>query len=106
MIGADKFINDAKPDIQARHATQRYLNGVSDVDMWNLDCLIADVIVAGCNWYLENGQTAPWHLPKDEWDEILVTIRDGFAVRNECGAPEPPEPAWECLKHNFRFFWD
>lgn len=90
--------------MQTRHATQRYLRGLSDIDMWNFDRFLADVIVAGCDWYIENGKTSPWHLPEDQWKTILWEIRDGFASGSV--EPNPPLSAWEALRDNFKYFWD
>lgn len=106
VIGADRFIDSVPESTAKLHATQRYRDGISEVDMWNLDCFISDVIVAGCQWHLDNGQGGPWHLDPDEWRLILVDIRDGFAKRDEFGAPMPSKSVWKLLRKNFRFFWD
>lgn len=106
MIGADRFIDKLDAPSQAKHATQRYLRGFSDIDMWNFDRFLADVIVAGCDWCIQHGKTSPWHLPDDQWKAILWEIRDGFAATDGSGAPKPPESAWETLRNNFKHFWD
>lgn len=106
MIGADKFVMTLKGDQQSLHATQRYARGFSDIDMWNLDGFIADVIVAGCEWHLAHAHATPWHFEKGEWHSVLARIRDGFARKNEdTGAPDPTDEAWELLRENFKFLW-
>lgn len=106
MIGADRFVNSLPEASQIKHATQRYRDGISDIDMWNFDSFLADSIVAGCQWHLDNAQTGPWHIDPDEWRVILVEIRDGFAKRDGFGVPKPSKRAWKLLRKNFRYFWD
>lgn len=106
MIGADRFIDKLADEKQALHAYQRYALGVSDVDMWNFDSFLADVIVHGCNWYIDCGSTSPWHLAPDDWKDVLRRIRDGFATRNSDGTPNPPAEAFDLLRDNFKYMWD
>lgn len=107
MIGADRFVATLRAEQQSIHATQRYVRGFSDIDMWNLDGFIADVIVAGCDWHLTSGHCTPWHYEEGQWHAILATIRDGFARKNDdTGAPDPPDEAWTLLRDNFKFMWD
>ena len=107
MIGADRFIDKLDAPLQAKHAMQRYGEGISEIDMWNFDSFLADVIVAGCNWYIDNALTTPWSLDKEEWDAILVEIRDGFASRDAAGLLKPPsKKVWKLLRDNFQHFWD
>ena len=106
MIGADKFVHELRDDRQTLHAYQRYTQGISDIDMWNFDVFLADVIVFACNWHMESGETSPWHLDRDEWTRVLTIIRDGFAIRNEFDVPQPTDEAWQLLKDNFKHLWD
>jgi hypothetical protein len=106
MVGADSFVGNLDPGQQSQHATQRYMRGYSDIDMWNFDSFLADVIVAGCDWHIANAKTTPWHLEPGEWVEILQEIRAGFVRRGENLAPDPPKRAWKLLRKNFMHFWD
>lgn len=111
MIGADRFVADLEPHRQSMHATQRYTQGFSDIDMWNFDTFLSDVIVAGCNWMIERETssdffTVPVTLDRGEdWVAILTEIRDGFADRSEDFA-DPPDSAWALLQKYFRCMWD
>lgn len=105
-IGADNFITNTSDELASKHATQRYQRGFSDVDMWNLDCFIADVIAAGCQWYIDNGKTCPWEHDVAGWKAILAEIRDGFSYRDPNGEPNPPKSAWKLLRNNFHHLWD
>lgn len=106
MIGADKFVSDLDDARQTLHATQRYQRGFSDVDMWNFDVLLSDLVVEGCNWMIKHGQTSPWKLGTEEWHAILEEIRAGFVSRDDNGAPNPPKEAWRLLRKHFQFMWD
>ena len=107
MIGADKFVDTLHVDTQKVHATQRYQRGISDIDMWNLDSLIADVVVFGCDWMMANAHSTPWHLEQGQWHAILAQIRDGFSCRDDdSGGVNPPDEAWQLLKDNFKYMWD
>lgn len=106
MLGADRFIDHLTAAQQTAHVTQRYRRGISDIDMWNFDTFLADVIVAGCDWMIANGNTSPWKLADEEWHDILAEIREGFSRRGDDGAPKPPKKAWRLLRDNYRFFWD
>lgn len=106
MIGADRFVENLSPDMASKHATQRYTGGISEIDMWNFDRFLADVIVAGCNWHMVNGQTSPWHLEQKEWHAILTEIRDGFLREDSNGVADPPKRAWKLLRKHYRNFWD
>lgn len=106
MIGADRFVDALPPAAAAKHATQRYARGISDIDMWNFDVFLADAIVYACDWHMRQGNTSPWHVEKGEWENILNVIRDGFAARDEWGNTNPPKRAWNLLRKNFRYFWD
>ncbi len=108
MLGADRFINskDLTEGQKKQHATQRYANGISTIDMWNFDIFLADVIVAGCDRMIAEGCTSPWKLPDGEWHAILKEIRDGFDSRNENGAPNPKKRHWKLLRDNFQYMWD
>ena len=106
LIGADRFVDDLEPLQQATHATQRYQRGYSDIDMWNFDGFLADVIVAGCNWMINEAMTTPTVIDDEEdWHAILVEIRDGFSSRQD-NAPTPPDSAWELLRKYFNYMWD
>ena len=109
LIGADKFVNDLEPDRQALHATQRYQRGFSDIDMWNFDGYLADVIVAGCNWMIDRESSGNFTLPPmlddgKDWVAILTEIRDGFTAAEDF--PDPPDSAWLLLQKYFRYMWD
>lgn len=106
MIGADRFVGNLSPAVQTTHATQRYQRGYSDIDMWNFDVLLADVIVAGCEWTIQHGHGSPWKLAQDDWHDIVRQIRDGFATRNSSGAPQPSKEVWRLLRKNFQYLWD
>lgn len=106
MIGADRFIDHLDDATAKKHVTQRYLHGISDIDMWNFDRFFADVIVAGCDWHLIHAQTSPWHLEESEWHAILSEIRIGFSRVDSSGAPNPPKRAWKLLRKHYRNFWD
>lgn len=106
IIGADRFINDLEPHRQSLHATQRYERGYSDIDMWNFDGFLADVIAAGCQWMIDEGMTVPCILDDGEdWYVILAEIRDGFSCRED-NAPVPPKRAWKLLRKYFNYMWD
>lgn len=106
MIGADKFIDELEPHRQSLHATQRYQRGFSDIDMWNFDMFLSDVIVAGCDWMISQGKGTPTILDDGEdWNEILAEIRDGFSGR-DIGAPNTPKSAWKLLRKYFNYMWD
>jgi hypothetical protein len=106
VIGADKFIKDLTEGQQKTHANQRYSQGLSDIDMWNFDVFLADVIVAGCDWMLENSQTSPWKPGEGDWNAILREIREGFASRDDNDAPNPKKRHWKLLRENFKYMWD
>lgn len=106
MLGADRFIDHLDSVTAAKHATQRYQRGISDIDMWNFDRFFADVIVAGCDWHIANAQTSPWHLEQKQWHSILQEIREGFSRSDSSGAPKPTKRAWKLLRKNYRYFWD
>lgn len=105
-IGADRFVDDLEAHDQARHATQRYQRGFSDIDMWNFDTFLADIIVAGCNWMIDEAISIPTFVGDlEDWHLILAEIRDGFATRKD-DAPAPPDSAWELLRRYFNYMWD
>lgn len=104
MIGADWFIDKVKPELQAKHATQRYLHGISDVDMWDFDGFIADSIVHGCQWMIDHGHSHPHHLTVEQWHDVLGRIKTGFN-RARLGGQVSDE-AWVLLREHFRYFWD
>lgn len=107
MIGADNFVNDLEPHRQSLHATQRYQQGFSDIDMWNFDYFLADVIVAGCNWMIAEGKGTPVVLDSGEdWNAILKEIRDGFSHRDDTSELNPPKRAWKLLRKYFKYMWD
>lgn len=106
MIGADRFIHNLTDDKQKQHAYQRYAIGISDIDMWNFDTFLADVMVKACDWFIECGSTSPWHLETDQWHDILRSIRDGFSIRNSDGSPNPPPEVFDLMRDNYRYFWD
>lgn len=106
MIGADRFIDNKDDAVQKKHATQRYARGFSDVDMWNFDVFLADVIVFGCQYHIDRARTAPWHMDHDEWLGVLIKIRDSFASRDYSGAPAPSKEAWRLLRKHFQYLWD
>lgn len=106
MLGADRFIDHLTDKQQKLHVEQRYARGFSDIDMWNADTFIADVVVAVCDWTIANGNTSPWKLADGEWHEILREIRAGFASRGDDGAPNPPKSAWNRLRRNMKYMWD
>lgn len=107
MIGADRFIGYLDADRQTLHATQRYQRGYSDIDLWNLDTFIADIIVAGCDWYLagKSVTTGPSTMSIAQWHNCLKTVRDGFA-RDIRGGVSPPAEAWATLRQIFGMLWD
>lgn len=106
MIGADRYISNKSDEVATLHATQRYQRGFSDIDMWNLDVLLADVIVYGCQYHIDLGKSSPWHMDNKQWHDTLVTIRNGFARRDVSGAPNPPKKAWKLLRKHFGYLWD
>lgn len=105
-IGADSFINELDDEQQAKHATQRYVQGFSDFDMWNFDSFLASVIVAGCEWHIAKAKTVPAHVDREEWVDILTEIRDGFTRLGGELAPSPPKRAWKLLRKHFVHLWD
>lgn len=106
MIGADKFADHLDNATAKKHATQRYQHGYSEVDMWNFDTFLADVIVAGCQWHIDSSHTLPGHLEQEEWKAVLIEIRNGFLLRDSGGAPNPPKSAWKLLRKYYRYMWD
>jgi len=105
MIGADSFIHTLNPERQTLHATQRYQQGWSDIDMWNGDLFIADVIVAVCRWKRsDKAKSFPTEMTLDEWHMVLKTIEAGFSRCSDEVVP-PPE-AWNLLQTYFRNLWD
>lgn len=106
MIGADRFVHNLSADLQAKHATQRYQFGVSDIDMWNGDQLIASVVVAVCDWHLREACVdGPWTLPVGDMSALLRAVRDGFAA-GEDGLPKPSADSWAALVKVFEYLWD
>lgn len=105
-LGADRFIDNLTDDRQKLHAYQRYTQGISDIDMWNFDVFLAEAIVFACDWYMQCGETSPFHLETSEWHRVLKIIRGGFAHRNGNDAPEPPVEAWQLLQEHFKHLWD
>ena len=108
MIGGDRFVNELSPDLQVMHVEQRYARGFSDIDMWNFDSFLADVIVAGCEWMIRNGNGVPTVLDDgSQWQEILEEIKQGF-TRGGGDDPfaDPPEMAWKLLRTYFSYMWD
>lgn len=106
MIGADKFAEHLTDKQQRLHATQRYQQGISEIDMWNFDTFLADVIVAGCDRMIAEGNTSPWHLAEGDWHKILKKIRKGFSYRDDLGVPKPSKKAWKLLRDNYKYMWD
>jgi hypothetical protein len=106
MIGADRFVNSMTEWQQKRHATQRYESGISEIDMWNFDVFLADVIVAGCERMIAKSSTIPGHLSESEWHAILTEIRDGFTLSRKTGEPKPKKKHWKLLRGNFHYLWD
>lgn len=107
MIGADRFVHRLCPDHQAQHATQRYQRGWSEMDMWNFDSMLADLVVAACTWQLDCAKTGgPWDVTEDQWKQILLEIREGFSVVDPAGSPRPTMSAWILLMDNFSHMWD
>jgi len=105
MIGADKFVSVLKPERQTLHATQRYQQGWSDVDMWNGDRFIADVIVAVCRWKRsDKAMSFPADMELEEWHTVLQTIEDGFTEKP--GEVTPSQQSWILLQTYFRNLWD
>jgi hypothetical protein len=109
MIGADRFVHKLMDARQAQHATQRYTRGYSDIDMWNFDVFLADLIVAGCTWFLSNAPhtQGPASMDRSQWLDELMVIRTAFASRDVFGGMvEPTDEAWALLKRHFGNFWD
>lgn len=106
MIGADRFIGNKDETLVKKHVAQRYERGFSDLDMWNFDVFLADVIIVGCQYQIDRALTVPGHLEYEEWKDILITIRDSFASRDDVGAPHPSKKAWKLLRKNFQYLWD
>ena len=105
MIGADSYIRELTPDRQTLHATQRYSQGWSDIDMWNGDLFIADVIVAVCRWKRsDKAKSFPTGMTLDEWHTVLKTIEDGFSWNWDEVTPSPE--VWALLQTYFRNLWD
>lgn len=106
MIGGDRFAGKLSHTWAALHATQRYRQGFSDVDMWNFDCFLADVIAAGCQWQIDHGLSAPTGMSREKWVKVLGEIRDGFTAEHGDLFPVPPKRAWKLLRKNFQYLWD
>ena len=106
VIGADRFVDHLDPEQAKKHATQRYQRGYSDIDMWNFDTFLADVIVVGCQSHIHGSIACPSHMTREEWRQTLIDIRNGFLRRDSNGAPNPPKAAWKLLRKNFKYLWD
>lgn len=106
MIGADRYISNKSDEVAKLHATQRYQRGFSEIDMWNFDVFLADVIIVGCQYHIDRPNSVPGHMDQDEWQKTLIKIRNSFARRDWCGAPNPSKKAWKLLRKNFQYLWD
>lgn len=110
MIGADKFVHKLVAERQIEHATQRYTRGFSDIDMWNFDVMLADLIAAGCDWFLSSDKchtSGPAGVDTAQWRAALEVIRDEFRGHNAAGHRAlPSDEAWELLKAYFPYLWD
>lgn len=103
MIGADKFYNDLSDEQQNLHTHQRYARGYSDIDMWNFDQFLKDIIVAGLTYHIEDCKGFPWTMERDEWKDILKEIRREFHKGFE---ELPSRRAWKLLRRHLPSMWD
>lgn len=121
MTGADRWMFDngyvkfsrkwfesylRLPKQLVKHWYQRANRGYSVYDMWNADAYLADVIAGSAYWIFVHGHSHPSNLSEDEWNDVLLTIRDGFTVRDDSDSPDVSDLAWMLFQKYFRSFWD
>lgn len=63
---------------QFRWNRQRINRGFSDLDWWNLNDFVAEVVAEGCKKLRENGNGYPIDLDVETWHDILKKIEKGF----------------------------
>src|SRR5258707_987108 len=103
MTGADRWLFDngyvkfsrkwfeswaRLPKQLVKHWYQRARRGYSVFDMWNADAYLADVIAGSAEWFFHHASGHPSNLSEDEWSDVLLSIRDGFAARDAGDSPD------------------
>lgn len=97
------------PKKLGKHWYQRARRGYSVFDMWNAEIYLADVIAGSAEWFFYHGNSVPNNLSEDDWNDVLLAIRDGFAdfaARDDFDSPDVPDLAWMLFQKYFRSLWD
>lgn len=68
---------------KVRWARQRVTRGYSDLDSWNLNSFLSEVIASVTKDMRENGHGYPYSLTVDEWNQILTKIEAGFRAASQ-----------------------
>ena len=88
----------------------RATRGWSEVDAWNADLYLAEVIAGMCRWLADNSHGYPQNETPESWRQKLLAIADGFTAPDDiCEWDEwdgPPAATWEALRAAFPHLWD
>jgi hypothetical protein len=74
--------NKAKKEVKYR--LQRAQDGYADADLWNFDSYLAQILCNGLSDFSDRCHAYPSEFSsKEEWQELLEEMRDGFCFYNE-----------------------
>ena len=77
---------------------QRGSRGWADCDVWSIDCYISEIMPDMIDRLQSNGHGYPMELTQEEWDKILVTMKEGFLaskrMQNLEYEHEPGDTVW------------
>jgi hypothetical protein len=96
------------------HKWQRLTRGYSDMDMWNADGFLADLISATAYWHFAHShgfgglyvERYGWEQGRQRWLEDLLEIYEGFRRGDDDADRHPPDMAWDLLREMFPSLWD
>lgn len=88
------------------HLWQRIRRGYSDYDMYNGGHFIADQIANTAWWMFSQGHSYPMDTTEDEWNLILLELRDEFTNAENDIDWSPSDMAFDLLHERFRDLWD
>ena len=73
---------------------------------WNFDMFIAKEIADQADWMIRHGHTVPENTTTEQWHDVLVRVRDGFAAYSRSPASPRPNEALELFVEHFDKWWD